>query len=275
MVAVPAGGQLVPIRETQALLALDEARRAITAAREAHDADALREWRDRAAAVQHYARQRGDAQDVANDAGEVKLRAERALGSLDLELNPHGKNQWTSGEGEVLRVGKDTRAAWRKLGGLDDATFDTYLARAREDEQTGVSTAKLLRLVTADATPHRGGWGGALGREVTGYSQPRRRHVRQVLQQLEHSVVGSVRDETHAAEFTDGVLSARPPAPLIVALQNVLAVERAFVAGGATVGDVESAYLSVAVIAVLRAECATSSLVDEKDGQADRESLAA
>jgi N6-adenosine-specific RNA methylase IME4 len=148
---------LVPASEAQALAALDEARRQIGLAKASGDVDALKEWRDRAAAVQHYARQRAGAKDIANDAGEVKVRAEAALGALDEAMAPRGRPAKDSAAEGFLagEVAPETRAAWRKLGKLDEPTLDGYIERAREDEQTGVSTARIADLIKTDQREQR------------------------------------------------------------------------------------------------------------------------
>lgn len=142
---------LVPAAEARSVVALDEARAAIAVARQTGDAGALREWRDRAAAVQHYARMRDDGRHAANEAGEIKVRAERALGQLDAEGRQHGGSRKQDGGAPILTVEGHTRAAWRKLGALDEPEFEALVERAREDQNAGVSTASLVRLVRAAA----------------------------------------------------------------------------------------------------------------------------
>lgn len=60
---------------------------------------------------------------VASDAGEVKVRAERALGQLDREDNPHGgkREQGSATEScSAPDVAPETRASWRKLAEVAD-----------------------------------------------------------------------------------------------------------------------------------------------------------
>jgi hypothetical protein len=140
---------LLPPQEAQAVAALDEARRAIERARDIGDVHALLEWRDRAAAVLHYVRRRDEARAIADDAGEVKLRAERAIGELDRVDRPHGvraDRRGSASEPLELDVAKATRASWRKLGALEHGTFDELVVRLRDDEQGGVTTSRAVRL---------------------------------------------------------------------------------------------------------------------------------
>jgi phage N-6-adenine-methyltransferase len=143
---------LVPTEDGRALAALDEAKAAIAEARAAGDTETLKEWRDRAAAYLHYNARRDNSKAVANDAGEVKVRAERALGQLDAEENPHGgdrSEQASVGEAcSVPEVAPATRAAWRKLAKVADDRFDAIVLEAREDEDSGVNTTSLVRRAT-------------------------------------------------------------------------------------------------------------------------------
>lgn len=139
--------ELVPLADARALAAIDEARRLIAEARAAGDADTLRDWRDKAAAVQHYARTRDDAAALAADAGEIKVRAEAALGRIDAEVHPHGgDHQAWDAQAWAPDVATDTRAAWRRLGRLDDDQLDEVVSTLRADESGGVTTAAAARL---------------------------------------------------------------------------------------------------------------------------------
>jgi N6-adenosine-specific RNA methylase IME4 len=143
--------ELVPLADARALAALDEARHAIALARQQGDVDTLREWRDRADAIQHYAKRRDGAQQTANDAGEVKVRAERALGQLDRELAPaHRPEKSSQSEGfsaPLANLPSESRASWRKLGALEDDQFEELIAQARGNEDSGVTTSQLVRAV--------------------------------------------------------------------------------------------------------------------------------
>jgi phage N-6-adenine-methyltransferase len=139
--------ELATVRDE--LPALAEARRAIDRARADKDADSLRDWRDKAEAIQHFHTRRGLARETADDAGEIRVRCEAALGAIDAELAPHG----VTGERNspiLADVHGNTRANWRKLGALD-GKLDGIIARLREDENAGVTTAHAVRVLRADA----------------------------------------------------------------------------------------------------------------------------
>jgi hypothetical protein len=70
---------LIPAEEGRTLAQLDEAKRQIALAREMALATELKDWRDKAAALAHYARSQGGAKQAIEEAMEIKLRAEAAL----------------------------------------------------------------------------------------------------------------------------------------------------------------------------------------------------
>src|SRR5262249_9088221 len=81
--------ELTPI--TGATLSpLSEAKRRLGRAVAAEDAAALRELRSRASVIELYQRRAG-AKATADDAGEIKVRAERGIGQIDLDGNPRGR----------------------------------------------------------------------------------------------------------------------------------------------------------------------------------------
>lgn len=143
-------GELIP-HDGDDLEPIEIARAVIARAVADQDTDALLELRARAEPMALYHRRAG-AKLNADEAGEIKVRAERGLGQIDRETNPHGRNQWSSGGAELLDVNHDTRAAWRKIGALADARFDAFIEIARADEEAGVSTERLIRLIRFGST---------------------------------------------------------------------------------------------------------------------------
>jgi len=144
---------LVGSKEGQSLVELDEAKRQIALARDMAMAEELHEWRDRAAAMAHYARMRGDSQEAANQAAEIKVRAEAALGALDAEARPasagsnqHGQVTTPTVSTPVLNVAPTTRANWRKLGALEDDQLDKVIEQVKAADDT-ISTAAVVKVV--------------------------------------------------------------------------------------------------------------------------------
>ena len=116
------------------------------------DADALVELRERASAAELYA-SRGGARELANDAGEIKVRAERGLGQIDASKNPRGRPEKGATSGTFsLDVRRETRAAWRALGKVAEPRFSTLIEAARDDEEAGVSTARLIQMIRVGGT---------------------------------------------------------------------------------------------------------------------------
>jgi site-specific DNA-methyltransferase (adenine-specific) len=136
------------IRDEQPLEPLSTAKAVIARAVADGDAAVLKELRGRASAVELYQRRSG-ARDVANDAGEIKVRAERALGQLDAKAVPgktNHKHLRSPEDAPLAELHPESRATWRRLGGLSDRKFDRLVDQARSDEDAAVSTAHLIRL---------------------------------------------------------------------------------------------------------------------------------
>ncbi|MBO0865145.1 MAG: hypothetical protein J2P16_08755 [Mycobacterium sp.] len=132
-------------RDDAELVPVSQARLLIDRAVLDENVEALLELRRRADAVGLYHRRR-DARETANDAGEIKVRAERGLGQIDEKANPHGGDRRSpevssSVRTELELVDHQTRAVWRHFGKLRDEIFDDLVSRARADESGGVTTA--------------------------------------------------------------------------------------------------------------------------------------
>jgi hypothetical protein len=141
---------LVSNLEGQSLVELDEAKRHIALARDMAMAEELHEWRDRAAAMAHYARMRGDSHEAANQAAEIKVRAEAALGALDAEARPaHAGVASPTEATPVLNVASATRSNWRKLGALDHQQLDKVIEQVKATDDT-ISTAAVVKVAEKD-----------------------------------------------------------------------------------------------------------------------------
>jgi hypothetical protein len=149
---------LAVVTET-GLASLDEARQAIGEARAAQDSESLHDWRDQAEAIQRFHSRRHAAREIADDAGEIRLRCEAALGQIDAEVAPaHRPSRKSSATGilqgaqptaessspPLAHVRSETRAAWRKLAQLN-GNLDGLIDRLRADEDGGVTTTHAIR----------------------------------------------------------------------------------------------------------------------------------
>lgn len=196
------------------LVKYEAARRALA---EAHRVDEVKDVRDKAAAMELYARQSKDTQ-MMQMAAEIKIRAERRLGEMIREqketvgLNTGG---WGSREScgssrepqdkkpTLAEVGIDKKLSSRaqKLAAIPEEHFETAIATARETV-TAVSAPLMLRLQQEhEAT-------AAMRREIERNNQLTmwkqiRADLWAVLNKAEHAHKGSSRrcDPEYAADI--------------------------------------------------------------------------
>lgn len=129
-----------------ALVRLDAAKRAVALAIAEDDSDSLFTLRAMASAAE-LARTRTGAMEAANDAGEIKVRAERGLAILDVQAAPNGVTfpGGRKADAPLENIDKNARAQIRKLAALDDDEFENRIAAAHDDEIAGVSTRRVLQ----------------------------------------------------------------------------------------------------------------------------------
>jgi site-specific DNA-methyltransferase (adenine-specific) len=124
---------------------------------EARDLLTVLEFRNKAAAVEHYLKQRNDSEDAAFDAKELRLRAERRLGELLAETVSHngggiGSNQHQQRSHDVTVAGrlpdgvsKMQSSRWQLIARLPEQDFEDHLAARREANQE-ITTRGVLRV---------------------------------------------------------------------------------------------------------------------------------
>jgi N6-adenosine-specific RNA methylase IME4 len=144
--------------EAARLLHLDHARQALVAATRVSE---VKQIRDKAAALQQYARQQQYSLEIQNDAAELKLRAERRAGELLREMDKAKAapgNQYTgtvdrshdaTGPQTLADMGitKTQSSRWQLEASLPADAFESYLAvtRTRGDELTTAEVRRLAR----------------------------------------------------------------------------------------------------------------------------------
>ncbi len=131
----------------KALIRFDMARRALAAAR---SVDKLKDVRDRAQALQLYAKQAGESLKMQNDIAEIKLRAERKCGQLlsDTVRHQGGRPKQSDG-GTVLRLPdgftKNQSSRCQRVAALPEDVFERHITdtKAARHELTSVSVPRL------------------------------------------------------------------------------------------------------------------------------------
>lgn len=134
------------------LAKISEARRALASAQTLDDVLGIR---DQAKALEACLKIVGESLEAANDAAEVKLRAERKAGEMlsVMEKNKGGRPAETgnsvlpvSSESlEDLGIDKMQSSRWQREAAVDEETFESYLSSCRH-EQREITQAGLLNI---------------------------------------------------------------------------------------------------------------------------------
>jgi N6-adenosine-specific RNA methylase IME4 len=134
-----------------ALVRYDAARRALA---EAHRVDEVKDIRDKAVAMQAYAKQAKDRSLIA-DATEIRMRAERRAGELlaDMKKNKGGAEQGVGRRGKNavaasnhiptladLGISKTQSSRWQRFAAMDSETFESNVVAARKKALTGLDS---------------------------------------------------------------------------------------------------------------------------------------
>jgi N6-adenosine-specific RNA methylase IME4 len=130
-----------------ALIKYDAAR---TALAEAHRVDEVKDIRDKAVAMQAYARQAKDS-TLITQATEIRMRAERRAGELLVEMEDRGERR-TQGRGDGkgrsaqplpkladLGINKTQSSRWQRLAALAPETFEAKVEGASKRAYDGIA----------------------------------------------------------------------------------------------------------------------------------------
>ena len=142
------------------LTVLDRAARALAKC----NVDEAKSIRDKAQALEVYARQAKQSATMERQCATIRLRAERRIGQLLSGMVKPGNPQWshaaTVGLGK-LGITKSQSSRWQTAASLPDKEFERHLATGQD-----LSTAALLKLVKAKRQPTMGARSG--GNILTG-----------------------------------------------------------------------------------------------------------
>jgi hypothetical protein len=137
---------------TTALMAIDQARRALEIASTLDD---VKELRDRAEAMRIYAKQAKYSLEIQNRCAELKLRAERKAGVILSETTVKGGERHKSHDGtyerhsvlDELGISKMQSSRWQAIAAIPEDLFERHLAKAQESKAE-LTSAKVIRLAT-------------------------------------------------------------------------------------------------------------------------------
>lgn len=134
------------------LVRYDAARSALA---EAHRVDEVKDVRDKAVAMQIYARQAKDGEMI-EWATDIRMRAERKAGQLLKEMADRGERDTGYGDRRAesqaaipklkdLGVTATQSSRWQKLGALDDNAFEARAAAAKKEAVSSVDATAAER----------------------------------------------------------------------------------------------------------------------------------
>lgn len=120
--------------------------------------DEVKDWRDKAQALQAYAKQAKNKQ-LEVDAAEIRIRAERRLGQMLQETAETGERQTRGGDRKAaesksiaptlidIGISKDLSARAQAIASVPEQQFEQILSEAREEQAavTGRMMEKLAR----------------------------------------------------------------------------------------------------------------------------------
>ncbi|MFC1833529.1 hypothetical protein ACFL2Q_02185 [Thermodesulfobacteriota bacterium] len=137
---------------TTALVAIDQARRALEVASTLDD---VKDIRDRAEAMRAYAKQAQYSLEIQNRCAELKLRAERKAGTLLSESTVKGGARHKSHDGtyerrsvlEDLGISKMQSSRWQTVSTIPDDIFEQHVAKIKASERE-LTSASVIRIAT-------------------------------------------------------------------------------------------------------------------------------
>lgn len=117
--------------------------------------DEVKELRDKAEVARLYARERDLGLEAQNYAAEIKIRAERKLGELLVEMpkHPGGLSDHSTPPPAKLAdlgISRDQSSQWQQIAEIDEEEFEREIAEAKAEERP-LTTAGIVRLARPSA----------------------------------------------------------------------------------------------------------------------------
>lgn len=130
---------------TSALQKITVAKQALEKARTIPEIKVIR---DQAAVIQNYLKQQNYCLSIQNDAAELKLRAERKLGTVIPEKFPHGgARKGSSLPGDSLKkagVSFKQSSQWQQVASIPDLDFDAFVEQTKATKGKELTTASAV-----------------------------------------------------------------------------------------------------------------------------------
>ncbi len=109
--------------------------------------------RDQAAALSNYLKQQNYCLTIQNDAGELKLRAERKLGNIIPDQFPQGRKRFRAGTLKESHISKTDSHRWQQVAAIPEPDFDAFVeeTKARSKELTTSAAVEFSRQIASTA----------------------------------------------------------------------------------------------------------------------------
>jgi N6-adenosine-specific RNA methylase IME4 len=153
------------VRPPLGMLAVEKARKILA---ECVRVDEAKSIRDKAAALVTYQRQQKAGEEAQNDAAEIKLRAERRIGELLIQMAEEGERATAGDRGRPKKSGHDGRSSveraptykeleipdrsarrWQEIARVPAAKFEEHIRETRAKPGAEITSAGIRRdLVT-------------------------------------------------------------------------------------------------------------------------------